>query len=259
MIKKPSYEEIVVPDEYTGKRVDTAISDLVPNITRARIKRLIEQQRILIDAQPVKPSKKLVGGEVVRIEYEEPQELEITAEDIDIDIVYEDIDIAVINKPAGMSVHPGAGIKSGTLVNALLYKCKDLSGIGGKIRPGIVHRLDKDTSGIMVVAKNDMSHNRLAEQFKSREVEKKYFALLSGTMKAKSGTISLPLGRHRTKRIKFSSDSSSAKSAVTKWKLIENYKSSCLVEAMPHTGRTHQIRVHFAEVGHPILGDRLYG
>lgn len=259
MTNQPLYNEIVISEIYAGKRVDIAISDLIPTITRVRIKRLIEQNDILINNLPVKPSKKLLGGEIVRINYRKPEEINIKAEDIDIDFIYEDDDIAVINKPAGISVHPGAGIKSGTLVNALLHRCKNLSGIGGKIRPGIVHRLDKDTSGIMVVAKNDISHNFLVEQFKTRSIKKKYIALIAGNLKRKSGTISLPIGRHRTNRIKFSSDSNSTKTAITKWSIMKNYKSACLIEAEPHTGRTHQIRVHFSEIGHHILGDKLYG
>jgi 23S rRNA pseudouridine1911/1915/1917 synthase len=259
MNKQRLYNEIVIPQSYAGKRVDTAITDLLPSITRVQVKRLIEENNILINNLPVKPSKKLLGGETARINYKEPEDINLEPEDIDIDFIYEDDDLVVINKPAGISVHPGAGIKSGTLVNALLHKCKDLSGIGGKIRPGIVHRLDKDTSGIMVVAKNDKSHNFLVEQFKTRNIKKIYIALLSGNLKEKSGTISLPIGRHRTNRITFSSDSSSTKTALTKWSLIKNYKAACLVQAQPHTGRTHQIRVHFSEIGHPILGDKLYG
>ncbi|NIP38425.1 MAG: RluA family pseudouridine synthase [Candidatus Dadabacteria bacterium] len=259
MDKQELPDEIVIPASYAGKRADIIISELIPSITRVQIKRLIEQNNILINDLPVKPSKKLLGGETIRIAYVQPEEIDIAPEDIDTEFIYEDDDIAVINKPAGLSVHPGAGIKSGTLVNALLYKCKNLSGIGGKIRPGIVHRLDKDTSGIMVVAKNDLSHNFLVEQFKGRNVKKKYIALLAGNLKEKSGEITLPIGRHRTDRIKFSSDSNSTKTAVTKWSLVKNYQGACLVEASPHTGRTHQIRVHFSEIGHPILGDKLYG
>lgn len=258
MNKPQLYNEIVIPDSYAGKRVDITISDLLPSITRVQIKRLIEQKDILINNLPVKPSKKLLGGETARINYKEPEKINLEAEDIDIDFIYEDVDLVVINKPAGISVHPGAGIKSGTLVNALLHKCKNLSGIGGKIRPGIVHRLDKDTSGIMVVAKNDLSHNFLVQQFKTRNIKKKYIALLTGNLKEKSGAISLPIGRHKTNRIKFSSDSNSTKTALTKWSLMKNYKAACLVEVQPHTGRTHQIRVHFSEIGHPVLADKLY-
>lgn len=251
--------QIKVPPDFTGKRADTAISDLLPSITRVQIKRLIESSDILIDNLPVKPSKKLLGGEIVTITYSEPEPIDVVPENLDVEIVYEDDDIAVVNKPAGMSVHPGAGIKSGTLVNALLYQCKNLSGIGGKIRPGIVHRLDKDTSGIMVVAKNDRSHNNLVDQFKSRDVKKKYVAIITGIFKEKSGEIALPLGRHRINRVKFSSDSTSTKAALTKWTLVSQFSGASLVNAEPYTGRTHQIRVHFAESGHPILGDKLYG
>ncbi len=259
MNKQSLYNELVIPQNYTGRRADTAISDLLPSTTRVQIKRLIEEKNILIDNLPFKPSKKLLGGETVRINHIEPEEIDLRPEDIDIDFIYEDDDLVVINKPPGISVHPGAGIRSGTLVNALLYKCKNLSGIGGKIRPGIVHRLDKDTSGIMVVAKNDISHNVLAGQFKTRNVSKKYLALLAGNIKQRSGEITLAIGRHRTNRIKFSSNSTSTKTAVTKWSLVKSYKSACLVEAEPHTGRTHQLRVHFSEIGYPILGDKLYG
>ncbi|HSG30005.1 MAG TPA: RluA family pseudouridine synthase [Thermodesulfobacteriota bacterium] len=259
MGKQLSYDEIIIPKSFAGKRADTTISDLLPSITRVQIKRLIDEHHILINELPFKPSRKLSGGETVRIEHVEPEEIDIVPQDIEIDFIYEDRDIVVINKPPGISVHPGAGIKSGTLVNALLYKCKNLSGIGGKIRPGIVHRLDKDTSGIMVVAKNNLSHNHLVEQFKGRTIKKKYLALLIGNPKEQTGEITLPIGRHRTNRIKFSSDSNSTKTALTKWSVVKRFKGACLCEAEPYTGRTHQIRVHFSEIGYPVLGDKLYG
>ena len=167
--------------------------------------------------------------------------------------------IVVVNKPAGMVVHPGAGVKSGTLVNALLYKCKDLSGIGGKIRPGIVHRLDKETSGVIVVAKNDKSHNSLVNQFKSRTVKKRYIAIVQGNIKEESGEFSSQIGRDPINRIKMSSKSKSGRESLTLWKVIERFQVATLVEAEPKTGRTHQIRVHFSENGHPLLADKVYG
>jgi 23S rRNA pseudouridine1911/1915/1917 synthase len=180
-------------------------------------------------------------------------------EDIAVSILYEDDYIAVVDKPPGMAVHPGAGLRSGTLVNALLFRCKNLSGIGGKIRPGIVHRLDKDTSGVMVVAKNDMAHNSLVNQFKSRAVEKKYLAIVEGNIRRESGVFSSRIGRHPVDRKKMSSKAKSGRESLTNFRVVKRFKDASLVEAEPRTGRTHQIRVHFSENGYPILADSVYG
>lgn len=248
-----------MPSTYSGKRVDVALAKLLPSLTRVQIKRLLHNNNILINEKSTKPSKIISGGEIVNVILPPPEKLDLLPENIDIEFIYEDKDIVVLNKPPGISVHPGAGIKSGTLVNALLHRCKDLSGIGGVIRPGIVHRLDKDTSGIMVVAKNDIAHQKLVEQFKARLVKKRYLALIVGKPKDEKGTISLPLGRHKTNRIKISSITNRSKEAVTNWKVLKKFNKLSYIQAEPLTGRTHQIRVHLSESGYPIVGDKLYG
>ncbi len=188
-----------------------------------------------------------------------PTSIDSEPEDINLELIYEDSSIVVVNKPAGMVVHPGAGVSSGTLVNALLYKCQDLSGIGGKIRPGIVHRLDKDTSGVIVAAKNDKAHNSLVNQFKSREVKKRYIAIVEGNLKLYSGSFDSKIGRDPINRIKMSSKSKSGRESLTLWKVLKRFGPATLVEAEPKTGRTHQIRVHFSENNFPILADKVYG
>jgi 23S rRNA pseudouridine1911/1915/1917 synthase len=259
MIKKVSTEILQIPLSFSGKRADIVFSRLLPGLTRSQIRRLIEEGLILVEKKPIKPSKKLSGGETVSIKLLPPEPLEAKPQNIPLQVLHEDEDIVVVDKPAGISVHPGAGIKEGTLVNALLYICKGLSGIGGKVRPGIVHRLDKDTSGVMVVAKNDFAHQALINQFKSRTVSKSYVALVLGKVKGEEGSFSSPIGRHPTNRIKMSSRAKTGKEALTLWKVIKRYEGVTMVEAEPRTGRTHQIRVHFADNGYPLLGDRVYG
>jgi 23S rRNA pseudouridine1911/1915/1917 synthase len=259
MIEKIRTETFIVPTELSGERADTALARFLPGQTRSQIKKLIEEKHILVDGTPVKPSRRLEGGEGVRITLPEPQPMEAEPENIPVNVIYEDDCIVVVDKPPGMTVHPGAGVSGGTLVNALLYRCKDLSGIGGTIRPGIVHRLDKDTTGVMVVAKNDLSHRSLVNQFKSRAVRKKYLAIVEGSMKKDSGTFSSSIGRHPVDRKKMSSKSKAGRESVTLWKVVKRFKDATLVEAEPKTGRTHQIRVHFSESGHPVLADAVYG
>lgn len=250
---------LVIPAGLSGKRADAVLPDLLPELTRSRIKKLIEEKNILVDGSPIKPSRKLGPGETVLVTIPAPAPLDAAPEDIPISIIYEDEYIAVIDKPAGMTVHPGAGVAGGTLVNALLYHLGGLSGVGGKIRPGIVHRLDKNTSGVIVVAKDDASHNSLAAQFKSRSVEKRYLAILEGVMKTDSGSISSRIGRHPVDRKKMSSRAPSGRESLTLWKVRKKLRGASLVEARPRTGRTHQIRVHFSEAGHPLLADEVYG
>ena len=259
MSKENKTQVLEITKELSGKRADVVLSEFLPEHTRSQIKKLIDDKRVLVKEKTIKPSTKLTQGDLVQITLPEPEPLDLVPEDLSIELLYEDECIAVVDKPAGMTVHPGAGVKSGTLVNALLYKCKDLSGIGGKIRPGIVHRLDKDTSGVMVVAKNDQAHNSLVEQFKTREVKKRYIAVVEGDVKGESGEIDSVIGRHPTNRIKMSSQTKSGRESVTKWKTLERYGPATLVEAEPKTGRTHQIRVHFSESGYPILADKVYG
>jgi len=251
---------VKVTSELAGERADVALQGLLTDITRSQVKRLIEEGCILLDGKPLKPSKRLKIGEILTVKILPSQPLELEPENIPIEVLYEDRDIIVVNKPPGMSVHPGVGRKEGTLVNTLLHHCRGvLSGIGGKLRPGIVHRLDRDTSGVMVIAKNDTAHRSLAEQFKRREVKKRYVALIIGTPKEDRGVFSSSIGRHPTQRIKMSARAGSGREALTLWRVLKRYKGAALVEVEPKTGRTHQIRVHFAEGGHPVLGDRVYG
>ncbi len=259
MNKEESIERFQIPKDLSGKRADVAISSLLTSVTRSQIKRMLYEGLILVEGKPIRPSKKLSGGEDVCVTFVSPEPLEAQPQDIQVPIIYEDDDIIVVNKPQGITVHPGAGIKDGTLVNALLYKCLGLSGIGGKLRPGIVHRLDKDTSGVMVVAKNDIAHNSLVNQFKSHETKKKYLALVVGDIKGESGSFSSLIGRHPKNRIKMTTKVRAGREAFTLWRVIKRYKEVTMVEVEPKTGRTHQIRVHFAENGYPILGDKMYG
>lgn len=252
-------KKIVISPEYAGKRADIIFSDLFEKFSRSQIRKFIKQGSILLDGELIKPSKILAGGESAALNIPAPEPIEAQPEQIDLEIIYEDPDYIVINKPPGMVVHAGAGVKTGTLVNALLFHCKDLSGIGGRIRPGIVHRLDKETSGVMVAAKNDFAHSDLVEQFKNREVSKEYLALVHGSLKKDSGVFESKIGRHKTNRIKMSSHTSSGRDSLTEWRVLKRFNGATLVSANPKTGRTHQIRVHFSENGFPLLCDYLYG
>ncbi|HVY55978.1 MAG TPA: RluA family pseudouridine synthase [Thermodesulfobacteriota bacterium] len=250
---------IIVPSELSGKRADAALPGLLEGLTRSQVKRMIEEKLVLVGGEPVKPSRKLEAGDIVEAALPAPEPIDVQPEDLPVEILYEDEYIAIVNKPPGMAVHPGAGVKRGTLVNALLFRCRDLSGIGGKIRPGIVHRLDKDTSGVMVIAKNDTAHDSLVNQFKSRTVGKKYLAIVEGNLRKESGEFSSKIGRHPADRKRMSSRAKTGREALTHWKVIRRFQDAALVEAEPKTGRTHQIRVHFSENGYPILADKVYG
>lgn len=253
---------ICVSDEDVGKRLDVLISE-DQGISRSAAVRLIEQGRVTVNGTVPQKNSKPRSNDTVEIEYPPIVAYEAVAEDISLDIVYEDGDIIVINKPSGMVVHPAAGNYSGTLVNALLHHCKDsLSGIGGVARPGIVHRIDKDTSGLLVVAKNDEAHISLTEQLKTHTVSRVYFAIAVGNFREDSGTVSAPIGRHpvdRKKMAVYPSGDDRAKEAVTHYTVLERYNGFCLVRCELETGRTHQIRVHMAHKGHPLLGDAVYG
>jgi len=259
VFKQQNLEEFKVPHKHSGQRADVAFSLLLSGVSRSQVRRLIGEKNILVEGKAIKPSRKLEGGELVSVVIPPPEPLELLPQNIPISIIYEDEEIIVVDKPPGIVVHPGAGTKDGTLVNALLYMCRDLSGIGGKIRPGIVHRLDKHTSGALVVAKSDFAHRNLVGQFKSRKVEKKYIAITAGVIKKSSGSFSSPIGRHPTNRIKMTSKINIGREAITYWRVLKRYNEATMVEVMPKTGRTHQIRVHFAEGGFPILGDKIYG
>ena len=249
----------VIKVEEDGKRIDAYVAEKM-DISRVNVQRLIEENKLLVNGKSIKPSYKVKLGDEISIEKEEPKEIEIKPENIPIPILYEDNDIIVVNKPKGMVVHPANGNWEGTLVNAIMAICKDsLSGIGGEIRPGIVHRLDKDTSGVIVIAKNDKAHINLSEQIKNHEVEKTYIALVRGIVKVNEATIDMPIARSTSDRKKMAV-SEKGKKAVTHFKVLKRYsKYNCsLLEVKIETGRTHQIRVHLAQIGYPIIGDSVY-
>ena len=242
----------------SGKRLDAYISSQDEEITRTSAQRLIEQGNILVNGKKQKVSYKVANGDIITIEEVKPQEIELKAQEIPIEIIYEDTDIIVVNKPKGMVVHPANGNPDGTLVNAIMAICKDsLSGIGGEIRPGIVHRLDKDTSGLLIVAKNDKAHVNMSEQIKNHEVKKTYIALVRGCIKENEATIDMPIGRSNSDRKKMAVNKN-GKNAVTHIKVLKRYDKYTLLEINIETGRTHQIRVHLSHIGLPVIGDYIY-
>lgn len=250
---------LTATEKEAGRRLDTVIAARIPALSRAYVGRLIREGRVTVNSLTTKPAYVTRRGDVVRSEIPIPQPITCKPEPIPLAILYEDSEIIVLNKPAGLVVHPAAGHQSGTLVNALLYHCRDLQGIGGELRPGIVHRLDKDTSGTLVVAKNDTAHDCLSRQFRKRQVQKQYLALVWGDMKASAGVIDLPIGRHPVDRKKMSTKSRRSRSTETGWKIKEALSGVTLLELDLKTGRTHQIRVHCAATGHPVVGDAIYG
>ena len=242
-----------------GSRLDSFLAEAGLKLTRSQAKNLILENQVTVNRKSAKPSQVLKTGDVVFITVPEPTSSEVKPEKIPLDILFEDEDLIVVNKPAGLVVHPAAGNPSGTLVNALLAHCNNLSGIGGELKPGIVHRLDKGTSGVMVVAKNDATHLTLSKQFAKRDVEKIYLAFSYGSFKTEAGKFDSAIGRAKFERKKMSSRTRKAKEALTEWKVRETFsKKVSLMEVKLHTGRTHQIRVHFAESGHALLGDPTY-
>lgn len=253
-------EELIfkITSEEVNKRIDKYLSEVIENKSRSFIQGLIDNDNIKVNDKLIKSNYKLKLNDIIEVNLPEPLELEVKAEDIKLDIVYEDHDVIVVNKPQGMVVHPAPGNYTGTLVNALLYHCKDLSGINGVIRPGIVHRIDKDTSGILVVAKNDNSHNFLADQLKDHSMKREYYALVEGRVKNDIGTINEKLGRDPKDRIKMAIVKE-GREAITHYEVLENYDYTTLVKCNLETGRTHQIRVHMAHIGHPLVGDPVYG
>lgn len=253
-----SVKNYIIDEENTGKRLDLFISENEVDMSRSFVQRIIEKQKVKVNNQIKKSNYKLRLKDEVQVEIAEPVELQVEAEDIPLDIVYEDSDVVVINKPQDMVVHPAPGNYTGTLVNGLLHHCKDLSGINGVIRPGIVHRIDKDTSGILVVAKNDKAHNSLAAQLKDHSMKRTYYAIVEGIVKEDEGTVITNIGRHPVERIKMAVVKD-GKEAITNYKVIERFKSNTLVECRLETGRTHQIRVHMAHLHHPLIGDQVYG
>ena len=246
--------------DVTGERLDAFVARGVPDLTRSAAQRLLEEGCVTVNGKPAKKNYKLSEGDEVSVTVPDPEPVDIQAKEIPLDIVYEDEDVVVINKPKGLVVHPAAGHQDDTLVNGLMYAMGDsLSGINGQLRPGIVHRIDKDTSGLLAVAKNDLAHVVLASQLKDHTMARTYECIVCGNLKEDSGTVNAPIGRHPSDRKKMCVTERNSKEAVTHWEVIARYRGYTHVRCKLETGRTHQIRVHMAHIGHPILGDTVYG
>ena len=245
-------EEILRIDRFLGSRLE--------QVSRSYLQKLVKDGAVLVNGKPVKSSYKVENGDRIHLEIPDAVEPEIEAEPMVLDILYEDSDIILINKPKGMVVHPAAGHYSGTLVNGLMAHCKnELSGINGVMRPGIVHRIDMDTTGVLIVCKNDKAHNAIAEQLKVHSITREYYAIVHGVLKADTGTVNAPIGRHPVDRKKMSINEKNGKEAVTHYRVLRRFRRFTFVECQLETGRTHQIRVHMASIGHPLLGDQVYG
>ncbi|MGZ3513398.1 MAG: RluA family pseudouridine synthase [Thermodesulfobacteriota bacterium] len=250
---------ITVTKKGAERRLDQFLSETSLKLSRSRAKNLIQKHLISLNQKPTKPSAHVKTGDIVSGTLPEPEPLSLKPEPLPLTVLYEDSSIIVVDKPSGMVVHPAYGNPSGTMVNALLYHCKDLAGINGVLRPGIVHRLDKDTSGVMVVAKDDQAYHHLTKQFKNRMVKKVYRAIVYGTVSGDEGLIDSEIGRHPSERKRMSTRTRKGRPAITRWEKVEEFDGAALLEIFPQTGRTHQIRVHLSSIGHPILGDPLYG
>ena len=252
--------ELDVLESQAGIRIDKFLADEFPELSRSYIQKLIKEEQITVNGKQVKANYKVSPNDLVVMNEPELKEPDILAEDIPLDILYEDSDLLIVNKPKGMVVHPSAGHYSGTLVNALMYYCKDdLSGINGVMRPGIVHRIDMDTTGSLLACKNDYTHQNLAEQLKEHSLKRVYHAIVHGVLKEDEGTIDAPIGRHPIDRKKMSINYKNGKEAVTHYKVIQRFKDYTYIQCQLETGRTHQIRVHMASIKHPLLGDAVYG
>lgn len=246
--------------EQAGLRLDAFLSAASGELSRSHIQKLIRSGDVTVNGKTAKPSRKIEKGDQIVFEVPEAVEPEILPEDMDLDILYEDRDIILINKPKGMVVHPAAGHYSGTLVNGLMAHCREeLSGINGVMRPGIVHRIDMDTTGVLIVCKNDLAHNHIAEQLKEHSITRKYYAIVHGVIKEDNGTIDAPIGRHPVDRKKMAINYKNGKPAVTHYRVLERFQNFTYIECQLETGRTHQIRVHMASIHHPLLGDQVYG
>ncbi|MFD2171495.1 RluA family pseudouridine synthase [Tumebacillus lipolyticus] len=246
-------------EEEAGERVDKLLPAWVSDLSRTQVQDLIDGESILVNGKKIKSNYKVRQGDVITLDLPDPVEVTLVAEDIPLDVRYEDQDVVVVNKPRGMVVHPAAGHASGTLVNALLFHCKDLSGINGEVRPGIVHRIDKDTSGLLMAAKNDLAHRHLASQLKAHTVTRKYIAVVHGVLQHDLGTVEAPIGRHPVHRQQMAVIREGGREAITHFQVLERLEKHTVVELMLETGRTHQIRVHMDFIGHPLVGDPKYG
>lgn len=251
--------EFVIAEEQANTRIDVFLTQEHPELSRSHVQNLIEEGHVWVHGKNTKSNYRLRSGDLIALEVPLPAEVDILPQDIPLEVLYEDSQVIVINKPRGMVVHPAAGNYEGTMVNALLEHCEDLSGINGVMRPGIVHRIDKDTSGVIMAAKTDQAHLGLAQQIKDRTVTRRYIALVHGKLQEESGIIDAPIGRHPTDRKKMAVDVRNGKEAITHFKVLERFSAYTLVEARLKTGRTHQIRVHMAYIGHPVVGDPKYG
>ncbi|MBH0155809.1 RluA family pseudouridine synthase [Fictibacillus sp. 5RED26] len=251
--------EYTVTPEQAGNRIDKVLSDVQDDWSRSQIQNWIKDKIVLLEGKPVKSNYKCAAGDVIEIEIPEPEVLDVVPEELNLDIVYEDSDVLVVNKPRGMVVHPAPGHYSGTLVNGLMAHCKDLSGINGVLRPGIVHRIDKDTSGLLMVAKNDKAHESLVDQLKAKTTTRVYKAIVHGVMPHDQGTIDAPIGRDKSDRQKMTVTDENSRDAVTHFNVIKRFTKYTFVECQLETGRTHQIRVHMKYIGFPLAGDPKYG
>ena len=249
-----------VTGEGEASRLDAFLSAQLDGLSRSHIQKILKGGGVLVNGRPEKSSYRVAPGDQVELEVPEPEEPEILAEEMDLDILYEDRHIILINKPKGMVVHPAAGHYSGTLVNGLMAHCReDLSGINGVLRPGIVHRIDMDTTGVLIACKNDFAHTSIAQQLKVHSITRKYYAIVHGVIREEEGTVNAPIGRHPTDRKKMSINTKNGREAVTHYRVLQRFEKFTYVECQLETGRTHQIRVHMASIHHPLLGDTVYG
>ena len=250
-------EECFVTEETAGDRIDKFLAEQYEDLSRSFLQKLLKSGEVMVNGRPVKASYKAAEGDTISFEVPEAVEPEIVPEDIPLDILYEDHDVILVNKPKGMVVHPAAGHYTGTLVNALMYHCKeDLSGINGVLRPGIVHRIDMDTTGVLIVCKNDFAHNSIAAQLKEHSITRKYRAIVYGVIKEDEGTVDAPIGRHPVDRKKMSINEKNGRRAVTHYRVLKRFSKYTYIECQLETGRTHQIRVHMASIHHPLVGDK---
>lgn len=253
-------EELLITEETAGDRIDRFLSEQYEDLSRSFLQKLLKSGLVCADGKPVKASYKVSEGDLITFEVPKAVEPEILPEDIPLDILFEDRDVILVNKPKGMVVHPAAGHYTGTLVNALMFHCReDLSGINGVLRPGIVHRIDMDTTGVIIACKNDLAHNSIAGQLKEHSITRRYQAIVHGVLKDDEGTVDAPVGRHPQDRKKMCINEKNGKRAVTHYKVLKRYRNFTHIECRLETGRTHQIRVHMAYIGHPLLGDAVYG